>query len=82
MCNFGQVISDPSIKDRSDCLALETEEFEDNVNLAHKSVLRAQRGFTPLSNVSTEPLPTSISEWLHQSRRDYDDYARVRLHTR
>uniref|UniRef100_A0A914XS09 Uncharacterized protein n=1 Tax=Panagrolaimus superbus TaxID=310955 RepID=A0A914XS09_9BILA len=67
MCNFGQVISDPSIKDRSDCLALEAEEYEDHVNLAHKSVLRMHRGNTPLAS---EPLPASISEWLYQARRN------------
>uniref|UniRef100_A0AC35EQZ6 Uncharacterized protein n=1 Tax=Panagrolaimus sp. PS1159 TaxID=55785 RepID=A0AC35EQZ6_9BILA len=67
MCNFGQVISDPSIKDRSDCLALEAEEYEDNVNLAHKSVLRMHRGNSPLAS---DPLPPSISEWLYQARRN------------
>jgi hypothetical protein len=73
MCNFGQVISDPSVKDRSDCLALEAEEYEDNVNLAHKSVLRMHRGNTPFGNNSSassvEPMPTSINEWLYQARR-------------
>jgi hypothetical protein len=78
MCNFGQVISDPTIKDRSDCLALEAEEYEDNVNLAHKSVLRMHRGNTPFGNFSSsvntttaaaDPIPPSISEWLYQARR-------------
>ena len=58
--NFGQVVSDPTVKDRADCFPLDVDDFEDGASLAHKSVHR----IPPMSFDPPEAAPTSVHDWL------------------
>ncbi|KAE9553772.1 hypothetical protein FO519_002993 [Halicephalobus sp. NKZ332] len=58
--NFGQVVSDPSVKDRADCFPLDVDDFEDGAFLAHKSVHR----IPPMNSDFPESDPNSVNDWL------------------
>lgn len=81
--NFGQVISDPSFKDRTDCCLMNIEDYEDGASLAHKSVHRLHRNSNAFSEFSADSIPTPISEWLqslniNKTDNESDDFEIIR----
>lgn len=62
--NFGQIISDPNVKESSESFPLDFDDFEDGVSLAHKSVHKMPRISNAFSETASEPPSNSLNDWL------------------